>query len=165
MCVYCDLRKLHLTRKQRKVRVRAETKKTRHLRHHQQHQAIKVPSATSVTSEGISPRTAPIKLSGDRRLVSMGIVRLTCMACSVFQSSQVKCLSRQSGRMKAMRVVRLSLVSIIQVQLASSIAFFLLQGPENGSNNDAFWWDGDQLVLSCGHGQVVYLPATSGLCE
>ena len=43
--------------------------------------------------------------------------------------------------------------------------FFLLQGPENGSNNDAFWWDGDQLVLSCGHGQVVYLPATSGLCE
>ena len=83
LCIYCDLRKLHLTRKQRKVRVRAETKKTRHLRHHQQHQAIKVPSATSVTSEGISLRTAPIKLSGDRRLVSIGIVRLTCMACSV----------------------------------------------------------------------------------
>ena len=66
--------------------------------------------------------------------------------------------------MKAMRVVRLSLVSVLQVQLARN-RIFLVQGPENGSNSDAFWWDGDQLVLSCGHGQVVYLPATSGLCE
>ena len=144
------------------MRVRAETKKTRHLRHHQQHQAIKVPSATSVTSEGISPRTAPIKLSGDRRLVSMGIVRLTCMACSVI-SGQLSMPSVGQNEGHESRATQSG--KYYSGSAGSSIAFFLLQGPENGSNSDAFWWDGDQLVLSCGHGQVVYLPATSGLCE